>query len=67
LLDLHSERYFGLNAVGARMWELLAADVSIGAIPALIAKEFRADPERIQDDLAALVADLLQAGLVQQV
>jgi hypothetical protein len=67
LLDLRSECYFGLNEVGARIWELLVAEVSMGEIPDVITKEFQVEPRQVRDDLALLVGELLEAGLIRLV
>lgn len=65
LLDLDSERYFGLDPVGTRIWALLADHDSLQPIADAIHAEFDADPERIQQDLLALVGELAEAGLVK--
>ena len=66
LLDLASERYFGLDPVGTRIWQLLAAGApSLAQVHATLCGEFDALPERIGDDLLALVGQLSDAGLVQ--
>lgn len=65
LLDLASERYFGLDPVGTRIWALLGEHASLQAIADAMCAEFDAEPERIQSDLLALVAELAEAGLVK--
>ena len=65
LLDMASERYFGLDAVGVRIWELLADDASLTQVHATLCAEYNAGPERIATDLLALVEALLKAGLVR--
>lgn len=65
LLDLASERYFGLDPVGTRIWALLGEHDSLQAINDTLCKEFDADPARIMGDLLALVDELAGAGLVK--
>lgn len=64
LLDLASESYFGLDPVGTRIWALLGESESLQAVADVLCAEYDAAPERIQDDLLALVARLAEAGLV---
>lgn len=64
LLDLASERYFGLNEVGARIWTLLQEGMSTVAIVDTLEREFEAPRERLEQDLQGLLAQLLDAGLV---
>ena len=65
LLDLASERYFGLDPIGTRIWQLLADAPSLQQVHATLCGEFDAPAERIQADLLALVQELAVAGLVE--
>ena len=64
LLDLASERYFGLNPVGTRLWQLLGENDALQPAFDAMKQEFDVEPERLQADLLALVAELAEAGLV---
>lgn len=64
LLDLASEKYFGLNPVGRRIWELLDAHTTLADVHRLLCNEFDAPPDRIQADLLTLAAALVDAGLL---
>jgi hypothetical protein len=65
LLDLQSERYFGLDEVGTRMWKELTTAASIqDAFDALLA-EYEVDAERLRQDLQVLLEKLVDHGLVK--
>jgi hypothetical protein len=64
LLDLASERYFGLDPVGTRIWELLPERENLADVLASLCEEFDAEPLRIEQDLLTLVQALSEAGLV---
>jgi hypothetical protein len=64
ILDLASGRYFGLNAVGTRIWALLDAGTPIDRIVGTIAAEYEADPEQVARDVNALIDELVSRGLV---
>jgi hypothetical protein len=64
LLDLSSELYFGLDAVGTRVWVLLGESEQLQSVYEALCEEFDAEPERIGSDLLALVEELSAAGLV---
>ena len=65
LLHLDSETYFGLNAVGARMWELLTtAPAMRDALDALL-EEYDVDPATLRKDMDELVAELEARGLLR--
>lgn len=65
ILDLASERYFGLDTVGTRFWELLSDDPSLQAAFDALSQEYDVAPERLQGDLLALADALLEAGLLR--
>ena len=65
LLDLASERYFGLDPVGTRIWALLGEDDRLQGVCDTLWAEYEAEPARIADDLLKLVAQLAEAGLVK--
>lgn len=65
ILNLESERYFGLDGVGTRMLTILANSDSIEAAYAVLAEEFDVDGVVLREDLLALVESLAQKGLVQ--
>ena len=64
LLDLASEKYFGLDPVGTRIWALLADHDSLHSVADVLCAEYDAEPARIRDDLLTLVGKLADAGLV---
>ncbi len=65
LLDLAGENYFGLNVVGARIWQLIGDGATLQGVFDSLVQEFDAEPERIRADLLALVDELAKAGLVR--
>lgn len=64
LLDLASEKYFGLNPVGSRIWDLLGTHPALAEVHHQLCNEFDAPPDRIETDLLTLAAALLDAGLL---
>ncbi len=65
LLDLHREKYFGLDGVGARVWALLGKGLSRALILDQLHQEFDADIELLSSDVDALVSHLEQCGLIE--
>ena len=53
-----------LNAVGARVWELMDGRRSLGDISQVIVAEFDIELPRAQSDVLAFCADLVQAGVL---
>lgn len=65
LLDFERGIYFGLDAVGARIWELLAEGHEVTAIVNTLADEYEATRETLEQDVAELIAELRAQGLLQ--
>ena len=64
LLDLKSENYFGLDAVGTRIWQLFRDKCDLQVIVETILEEFDADEARIRGDLDALLSEIADLGLI---
>lgn len=65
LLDLEAGTYFGLNAVGGRIWEALEEKpCSQAELAEMVSTEFDAEHDEVANDIAALIADLRSNGLV---
>lgn len=64
ILNLDSERYFGLDDVGTRMLSVLSTSSSIEAAYESLAAEYDVDREVLRQDLTTLIESLLQQGLV---
>ncbi len=65
ILNLDSERYFGLDNVGTRILAVLTSSDSIEAAYEVLVKEYDVDGQVLRQDLLALVERLEQQGIVQ--
>jgi len=64
VLDLQTEKYFGLDEVGTRMWAVLTTADSIEAAYETLLKEYDVEPERLRADIEGLVSQLVGHGLL---
>lgn len=66
LLDTRTEVYFGLDPVGARVWQLLPpAARTLDELCAALRGEYPDVPDAVlREDVAALLAQLRDEGLV---
>jgi hypothetical protein len=65
ILNLDSERYFGLDDIGTRILSVLTTSDSIEAAHEKLLQEYDVDGEVLRQDLLALVENLEKQGLVQ--
>ena len=64
LLNLQSGVYYGLDAVGARVWQLLMESRGIDDLCATLLDEYDVDAETLRADVERLVGELTEKGLV---
>ncbi len=66
LLNLQTEKYFGLDATGTRMWEVATQATSLEQAHATLLQEFDVDPETLRANFADLMVRLIENGLLQR-
>jgi hypothetical protein len=65
LLHLDTESYFGLDAVGTRMWKLLTTCHNVDVAERSLLDEYEVSPTRLAADLDEFIARLNKLGLVR--
>jgi hypothetical protein len=66
ILDLAKGDYFGINAVGAKVWERLKAAKSPREIAAELAPLYDVEEARLVEDFIALTDELVARGIVSR-
>jgi hypothetical protein len=64
LLDLQSGRYFGLDSVAYRMWQLLLECPSAEEAYTTLTEEYDVEPQRLRQDLSGLLGRLVEQRLL---
>lgn len=65
ILNLNSGIYYGLNEVGARIWELLQQPQTVLNLRDTITTEYETSPEACEHDILAVLHDLQAAKLIK--
>src|SRR5205809_72821 len=65
ILDLDKGFYFGLNGVGAAIWEGLARGMTLRDVVHSLVTEYDASESQLMEDARALVDQLIGAGLAE--
>jgi hypothetical protein len=65
VLNLKTEQYLGLDAVGTRMWSALQDEASIDAAYDALLREFEVEPDRLRQDLDEFIGKLAENALVE--
>lgn len=68
ILNVASGMYYALDPVGARIWALISQARSIEEIRQILLREYTdVTPERCEREVLALLAEMVDAGLVELV
>ena len=64
LLNLHQGTYYGLDEVGAYIWNLIQQARPVAEIHQALLERYEVEPERCEHDLMNLLHQLSNAGLI---
>jgi hypothetical protein len=64
ILHLKDGVYFGLNQVGARIWNLLQVPRRVSEIRDVILEKYDVEPQQCEQDLLKLLKELHSKGLI---
>jgi len=65
LLNLETERYFGLDETGTRMWQIVTAAPNVDAAYQELLAEFDVPPDQLRTNLTDLLGRLMENGLLE--
>lgn len=65
ILSLGSGIYFGLNPVGASVWNLIQSAIRVDQICAALVEEYEVDPVRCDSDVRTLLQEMLDQNLIE--
>lgn len=64
LVDLDGERYFSMNATGAKIWSSVTSGRTADEATADVVEQFDVGHDEAEIDVAELLARLVEAGLL---
>ncbi len=65
LLQVETGRYFGLDEVAHRMWQLILEHGDLSAVQQALLAEYQVDPETLSADLNRFIGQLVERKLVE--
>lgn len=65
ILNLNTGMYYGLDSVGAKVWDLIQLPSTLATIRDAIVEQYNVTAEQCEADLLMLFADLQREGLVE--
>jgi len=67
MMSVEAGRYYGLNAVGSRIWELLETPMTVAELCARISEEFEVDAQGCETDVLKFTGSLIDNGIVHEI
>jgi hypothetical protein len=65
LLSLNSGHYFGLDALGTRIWHLLGEGQSLEEVVQILVRDHDVTEAQCRQDLLNLIAEMRDKGLIE--
>ena len=66
MLSLETNRYYGLNSVGTRIWEILAQPMTLAQVCDILMNEYDVTREQCETEVLAVAEKMFQEKLVQE-
>jgi hypothetical protein len=64
ILQVDTDRYYNLNELGSRVWELIQQPATVADVVGEIASTYDVDAARCESDVLALLQDMDRAQLI---
>jgi hypothetical protein len=65
ILNLKNSVYYGLDPVGARVWQLIQEPTTLAQIRDVLRAEYDVDASQLESDIRDLVEQMAEQGLVE--
>ncbi|MGD1855039.1 MAG: lasso peptide biosynthesis PqqD family chaperone [Leptolyngbyaceae cyanobacterium] len=65
ILNLATGMYYGLNELGARIWELIQTPCTFDSILHHLLEEYEVQPDICQNDLTKILIEMKEASLIE--
>lgn len=67
IMDINQGKYFSLNPVATRIWEILEQPMELISLCDLLREEFEVEPEQCKIETTECLNELIKIGLVQEI
>ena len=65
ILNLKNSVYYGLDPIGARVWQLIQQPMTLGQIRDVLRAEYDVELAQLEADIRDLLQELAEQGLVE--
>ncbi len=65
LLSVRTGKYYGLDAVGSRIWELIEKPTSVSTLRDKLCEEYDVETEQCMHEVLEFLGNLVEEGIVE--
>jgi hypothetical protein len=65
ILNMKNSVYYGMNAVGTRVWNMIGEPRSVVQLRDALVDEYEVDPARCEQDLLQVLEQMRREGLIE--
>jgi hypothetical protein len=65
MMNIESGRYYGMDAVGSRIWELISEKIRVRDLIAALMKEYDVGEEQCRSDVMEFLHELSDQNLIE--
>jgi len=65
MMDLEQGKYFSLNPVATRIWDLLERELTVAELCALLKEEYEVEAQRCVEEVIDYLNEMVRLGLVK--
>jgi len=66
MMDMAQGKYFSLNPVATRIWELMEGPVAVEELCGQLLKEYDVDTDKCLEEVSAYLEEMVRLGLVKE-
>lgn len=67
MMDMSQGRYYSLNSVATRIWDMLEEPMDVAALCGKLEKEYDTEHSRCLEEVQALLDEMISLGLVVKI
>lgn len=67
MMDIDKGKYFSLNPVATRIWDLIEKPLSLDELCKLLMEEYEVEAEQCRTDVDEVLAEMVRLGVVLEV
>ncbi len=65
MMSIENGKYFGMDSIGSRIWEIIEQPRSVSQLCAILLEEFDVEPDQCERDVTEFLEELIKEKLIK--